>query len=76
MGYTVVGSEEGESGRAWAFCSGEQQRKRRRPRLLKANLKYIMWPMATNETERMTSRPKASGLGARITMMKCRRSRR
>lgn len=35
-----------------------------------------MWPIATKETEINTSKPKASGFGARMTMMKCRRSRR
>jgi len=73
---TVVGSEGLSTMASMAFCSGEQQRKMRVPRLLKANLKYMMWPMATKDTEMMTSRPKASGLGARITMMKCSRSRR
>ena len=71
--YTVVGSEAGS---ASDLCSGEQQRNSRLLRLLKANLKYMMWPMATKHTEIMTSSPKASGLGAKITMMKCNRSRR
>lgn len=61
---------------ASVFCSGEQHRNSRFPRLLKANLKYIMCPMATKDTEMITSRPKASGLGARMTMMKCSRSKR
>lgn len=73
-GQTVVGGEW--SSVVSTFCSGEKQRNRRRPRLLKANVKYMMWPMATKETEIMTSRPKAWGLGARITMIKCSRSKR
>lgn len=73
MAYTDRASEGGSASN---FCSGEQHRKSRLLRVLKANLKYIMCPMATKETEMMTSRPKASGLGARMTMTKCRRSRR
>lgn len=58
-----------------SFSSGPQT-KSWLPRVFWANRKYIRWPIATKETEINTSKPKASGFGAKMTMMKCRRSRR
>lgn len=68
----LPGSELSET----ASGSGVQQARSCFPKLFWANLKYIMWPIATKDTEISTNKPKASGLGAKMTMMKCSRSRR